>query len=204
MTLPESMTKVTPLSKFLALTLFVLLPFIGAYIGYRFGKSTVIPATCITETKPTASSPTPLIVNVSPNPASNNVISLPGFNLSIPATWKLDKIDSTKGAIITTQNLPYHVTLMLKIIQVKPSENLKGNLMGVTADGASIHEEVGIGGTRFVPYIVTYPSGDIYNYQWDMDSNQTNPEAEGIWTPDHNFSQDDLLTIVKSSSKNKQ
>lgn len=170
---------------------FVALPLVGSYIGYQLGKSAPLPVTRLAETK-----------SIVPNP-TNNTISLSDFNLSIPSSWKLDNINPIDGAIITTQNLPYHVTLMLKIVKVKQDEVMKGDLVGTTIDQASIFEETGIGGARFTPYVVTYPNGDVYNYQWDMASNQTNPQADGIWTPDHNFNQESLLTIVKSSSKNR-
>jgi putative hemolysin len=42
--LPKSLTTVTPLSKFLAGTLFILLPFLGFYLGYTYSElTTVIP-----------------------------------------------------------------------------------------------------------------------------------------------------------------
>lgn len=36
--LPKSLTTVTPLSKFIAFVLFVLMPFIGFYIGMNYQK----------------------------------------------------------------------------------------------------------------------------------------------------------------------
>ncbi len=39
---------VTPLSKILAIILFVTSTFIGLYIGYKYGQTTVIPSTCPT------------------------------------------------------------------------------------------------------------------------------------------------------------
>lgn len=38
MTLPSSLTTVTPISKFLAMVLFVTLPFVGFYLGMQYGK----------------------------------------------------------------------------------------------------------------------------------------------------------------------
>ncbi len=43
MTLPKYMTTITPLSKVLALGLFVALPFVGFYLGYKYSKLTNVP-----------------------------------------------------------------------------------------------------------------------------------------------------------------
>lgn len=45
--LPKSLTTVTMLSKFLAGTLFVLLPFLGFYLGYRYHEAITM-TTCVT------------------------------------------------------------------------------------------------------------------------------------------------------------
>jgi hypothetical protein len=42
MKLPQSVTTVTPLSKSLALVLFIALPFIGFYFGYQYGQDTAV------------------------------------------------------------------------------------------------------------------------------------------------------------------
>jgi hypothetical protein len=39
--LPEFLTTVTPLSKFIAMTLFIILPFVGFYFGYKYGQLTL-------------------------------------------------------------------------------------------------------------------------------------------------------------------
>lgn len=72
MQLPQSFTTITPLSKIIAIVLFVTLPFIGAYVGYKFGKSTVIPVTCVTETKP-ANIPTKEVITPTISSTSSEI-----------------------------------------------------------------------------------------------------------------------------------
>lgn len=49
----ESLTKVTPISKYLALTLFVLLPFIGGWIGYSYAPEKTVVIERIVSAEPT-------------------------------------------------------------------------------------------------------------------------------------------------------
>lgn len=55
MALPRSFTTVTPLSKFLAMTIFIVFPFVGFYLGYHYAVKSCIPP--IAKTK--LISPTP-------------------------------------------------------------------------------------------------------------------------------------------------
>src|SRR6266516_304103 len=62
--LPEWATTVTPLSKVLAMVLFILLPFIGFYLGFQAGlhhSSTPLPATKLIAFPTATSSPTSVI-----------------------------------------------------------------------------------------------------------------------------------------------
>lgn len=61
MTLPKELTTVTPFSKYLAMFLFIVLPFLGFGLGVQYGKSMAISATSVVMTKQTTtvlSSPT--------------------------------------------------------------------------------------------------------------------------------------------------
>lgn len=199
MTLPKSFTTVTRFSKTLALVIFVLLPILAFYFGYKLGHLVSVVPTSILEIKkncPPIETPTPTLIS------NNNSINLSEFKIFLPDSWKLEKNNPIDGAVILTQNQPFRIYLKLKIVKVKPSEvMIKNQLMGTTKDNARIYEETGIGGAVFTPYITVYPNGDEYEYQWDMDSTESFPQADDISIPNANFSQDDLLNIVKSSSK---
>jgi hypothetical protein len=39
---PSVLTTVTPLSKYLAMVLFIILPFVGGYVGYTFAPEKVV------------------------------------------------------------------------------------------------------------------------------------------------------------------
>jgi len=93
MKLPQSFTTVTPLSKFLAMILFVSLPFIGFYFGYKYKKSIVdlsLPTSSPTQ-NPTSQ---PSVSSITPDPKRyiNNQL---GISFIIPAGFS-DKASGIK------------------------------------------------------------------------------------------------------------
>lgn len=85
MTLPKALTTITPFSKYLAMALFILLPFLGFYLGSQFGRATAYlssPANKTTYANPTAT-PTPLPTNMAPLQAEN-------YKTSTPAAQQID------------------------------------------------------------------------------------------------------------------
>lgn len=92
MTLPKSLTTVTIFSKILAMFLFLLLPFAGFYMGYRYYQS-VIKSTTIDQIAensstsiPIASIPAPTIDNVDNWVKVDDII----YSFKIPKGWKGD------------------------------------------------------------------------------------------------------------------
>ncbi len=53
----NELRRVTPLSKYLAMVLFILMPFIGGYIGYTYAPAKVLEVEKIIVRKPTDSTP---------------------------------------------------------------------------------------------------------------------------------------------------
>ena len=101
MKLPNSFTTVTPLSKTLAMLLFVSLPFIGFILGINYQKTTVIPPSI---TLPT---PTPRIETNLPTksitPIITSVFSSTLLN-SLEYKYDKNKFTVTKGTTITLDN----------------------------------------------------------------------------------------------------
>ncbi|MFA6518806.1 MAG: hypothetical protein WCV93_04140 [Candidatus Shapirobacteria bacterium] len=192
MKLPSFFTTVTPLSKYLAMLLFVSLPFIGFILGVNYQKTTAIPPSI------TLPIPTPRIETNLPTKS----ISVSDFLLEIPSSWQYIGLNQYGQASIITATTPYQITLKLNIVKTDLDRVMKGGKeLGKTIDGGLIYEEVGIGGARLTPYIVVYPNGDIYNFQWDYSSTQPGSQnPDGIELPATNFTQEDLLSIVKSAT----
>jgi hypothetical protein len=70
--LPKWLTTVTPLSKILAMILFVLLPFVGFYIGMKYQEKTNISPIVINVNKPVNLTPTPTTAPFLAYPISQN------------------------------------------------------------------------------------------------------------------------------------
>lgn len=108
MALPKSLTTVTAFSKAIALFLFILLPFAGFYLGYKYRAGTYAP-TPIVQNNPTPA----LIIASSPSPIVNSTtnwktyISLQGnYSFTYPSNWNLKEkkisLDSGETGYITT------------------------------------------------------------------------------------------------------
>ncbi len=94
MKLPRSFTTVTSFSKILALFLFIFLPFIGFYLGYKYSQSVIVPS----ETKF--------------NYKDNNQVSQDSSTINsttTPSTHFLDKISLTynKGKYILVKGIDW-------------------------------------------------------------------------------------------------
>jgi len=110
--LPESFTKVTLLSKILAILLFVSLPFIGFYFGVKYQKSLtdinfyrdiieLNPSPSIIT--PTSNLPSPSIPSVSPDPINKQITYIDNFKINfsyqLPPGWSAKK-ENDKSPII--------------------------------------------------------------------------------------------------------
>ncbi|MEK7573362.1 MAG: PsbP-related protein [Patescibacteria group bacterium] len=90
MTLPRSLTTVTTFSKILALFLFILLPFAGFYVGYKYRAGTYVP-TPINLYNPT-SVPTPTIDMTNWKTYTNNKL---GFSIKYPQDFRIENNKQT-------------------------------------------------------------------------------------------------------------
>lgn len=92
MTLPKSLTTVTTFSKIIALFLFILLPFVGFYVGYKYREGTYL-TTSISVNNP-VSIPTPTIDITSWKTYTNSQL---GFMVKFPNDLKFTE---NKGVFI--------------------------------------------------------------------------------------------------------
>jgi len=96
------MHQVTPLSKYLALALFIILPFIGGYIGYTFAPEKVVEVEKVVFKESTDEPDSSNQIDNSVTPEESSVRGYTneeyGFSFSYPLGWrKSDKLDYGLG-----------------------------------------------------------------------------------------------------------
>lgn len=210
MKLAEPFTKVTPLSKFITLILFVSLPFAGFYLGFKYNQLTNVDSA---EKMPNC--PTKYIVHptVVPTPVvtqgvssfSQNLINFNGISLTFPSSWEVtekETVNSRKDYfIIKTDYQPYTVFVGLNVeinppykssFIYEPARFMVGDIKIV---------DNGCGGA--IRCDVAVVDGDVYLLDWIIEkSTQPVPaNLDGIWQPDNNITREKLDDILKTIKK---
>ena len=93
---PHPVNQITPVSKYLALALFVMLPFVGAYVGYQLAPEKVVEVSTI---KPASDTSKQNLTNI---PEVKKLLSVftddkIGFQFSHPSEWGEVIVDVEKG-----------------------------------------------------------------------------------------------------------
>ena len=101
MKLHPSLTTVTPISKFLAMLLFVLLPFFGFYLGMQYGRITIERTSYINTNKTTNNiSPSPAITALkNADTSSWKTFTSPSLNISFKYPPNYEVIENTSDKI---------------------------------------------------------------------------------------------------------
>jgi len=117
MKIHTSFTKVTPLSKTLALILFILFPFLGFYFGMQYQQALDI-ISMLPKISPVVSSP------IQPKNTSASILDY-FISYQLPKGWN-KSIDEKTGAIILASSEFAHSTKQITGMEITISKNGKG------------------------------------------------------------------------------
>lgn len=121
---------------------------------------------------------------------------LKGISFEVPEPWYV-VTSAGSTARIRTDEEPYQVDLVMEI-EEDGFTPVTGQIPVAKAVSGDIYVE-GCGGPFACHGLVL---GDAsFSVIWTIDSDQPVPEnLDGVWSPDHDFDQDDLLDILVSAT----
>lgn len=126
-----------------------------------------------------------------------------GFKFSYPKTWGDCKFDGQKISF-RTDFKKYNVDLVAELRET--SKEMAQGFIDYSIkqekidsmDNAIIYR--GICGGGIACSILNINNQKFYEINWDVVSNQPAPEnLDGVWVPDHSFTDDDIWTILRSA-----
>lgn len=126
-----------------------------------------------------------------------------GISIDFPKNWPVLYLDNKLLAI--TQYTPYPVVIAPNISKAEYEVSYLGEKLGKTTDGGEIYRDSeGYSGPQ--RYMVVYPDKTAYLWYFMSDSLSGPPSdwTDGIWSGEVNYSEEDTIGIIKSSSRLKK
>ena len=132
-----------------------------------------------------------------PTPTTSDQIKLGNLTLIVPAKWKIESNNSLTAKILTDFQ-PYRVELLVSLENdVSTASNYKSSYDNTTTKYGEAFK-VAQGGSLGVTGVKI--NNKLYSFAWEISSNEPVPtKLDGIWTPSHNVTQDDLWNITVSA-----
>jgi len=155
--------KVTPLSKYLALSLFIILPFLGGWVGYSYAPEKVVEVEKIVEVEK-VDSETSRAPEVFKNELKTQLVSTGnGFKMSIPSEWTYGPSAVHGGAAETIDVFDENDKLAMRILAINIVRGLEGEGRSFSKD-APIKADIGDVNKFTISTIATGQGAVIYNY----------------------------------------